>query len=132
MACTGLALFIFVIANYFAGNFMPGEFGKLGRSRACLGCFLRLFVALITLAHWFLIVPHFFFLLTYMVTATECFIAGLGVTKILLLLMPVIWLIQHVGGAVVRSFIDIDSFLVIPDSASGNKLVQVIFVHCGP
>ena len=92
MACTGLALFIFVLANYFAGNFLPGEFGKLGRLKSCLGCFLRLFTALITLAHWFLIVPHGFFLLTYMVTATPCLLAGLGVSKIFLLLMPVIWL----------------------------------------
>ena len=130
IGCTVLALFIFVLIKYFAGNFLPGEFGSLGRLKGCLGFFLRVFMYLLTLAHWLLIAPIAIFLLTYF-TMSACFSAAMGLQSLVFLMVPVFWLLQHLGGAMARTFIDIPTFLIIPDSAEGSK-AHLLFVTCGP
>ena len=73
IGCTVLALVIFSLAKYFAGNFLPGDFGNLTKWRKCLGFFLRVSIYLLMLAHWVLFAPMAFFMLTYL-TASECLV----------------------------------------------------------
>ena len=77
LGCMGLALVIFALSKYFSGNFLPGDFGGLTKWRKCLGFFLRVSVYLLTLAHWVLIAPMAFFILTYL-TGSECYMLAMG------------------------------------------------------
>ena len=92
IGCTVMSLLIFILSRYFANNFLPGDFGKLGRINKCAGFLLRASVALLTLAHWLLILPIAYLLLTYL-SANECYTEAVGMPAIFFLLVPVIWLI---------------------------------------
>ena len=94
MGCCGMALITTGLASYFANNFLPGDFGKLSRGRKCLGFFVRISVMIINLAHWILIAPMAFFLLTAF-TATECYLTNMGTSSIMLMAIPFFWLLQH-------------------------------------
>ena len=85
-----LALLISALSRYFANNFLPGDFGKLPRSKKCMGFFLRVSLKLLNLAHWVLMAPMAFFILTYL-TASECYIKAMASSSIILLLMPIFW-----------------------------------------
>ena len=127
---TVMSLLIFVLINYFAGNFMPGEFGSLGKLKNCAGMLLRLFMYLLTLVHWLALVPHLIFLLTY-ATGSECFLAAMGLQRLMFVLLPVLWMLQHLGGAVARTFIDIPTFLMVPEEAESGG-AYTFFIICGP
>ena len=90
MGCAGLALFVFILIKYYSGSFLPGDFGKLGRVKACGGCCLRMFMQLLTFAHWALLIPNAIFLLTYY-TASECYMTKMGTQSFVLFLLPIIW-----------------------------------------
>ena len=92
IGCTVLSLFIFVLINYFAGNFLPGEFGSLGKLKSCGGFLLRIFMYLLTLVHWLLIAPIAVFLLTY-ATGSECFLKAMGLSSMVFMILPVLWLV---------------------------------------
>ena len=130
MGCTGLSLFVFVLIKYFSGSFLPGEFGSLGKLKSCGGLLLRIFMQLLTFAHWILLAPNAIFLLTYG-TASECFMNAMGTQAIVFLMLPLFWVLQHIGGAVARTFIDIPTFLTIPEVAGGS-IFQTLCVTCGP
>ena len=93
IGCTGLALFIFLLSNYFSSNFLPGEFGKLGRLRGCAGCLLRMFVSLITVVHWLLVIPMVYMLFFYFVSTTKCYQTNTGTKAFLFYAVPLLWLI---------------------------------------
>ena len=90
LGCAGLSLFIFVLVKYYSGNFLPGEFGKLGRIKNCGGCCLRMFIQLLTFAHWIVLLPNLIFLMTYF-TASECYMQKMGTQSFILFLVPLIW-----------------------------------------
>ena len=93
IGCTGLALFIYLLSNYFSSNFLPGEFGKLGRLRGCAGCLLRMFVSLITVVHWMLVIPMIYMLFFYFAVTTKCYQTVMGTKAFLFYVVPVLWLI---------------------------------------
>ena len=93
IGCTGLALFIYLLSDYFSSNFLPGEFGKLGRLRGCAGCLLRMFVSLITVVHWLLLIPMIYMLFFYFVVTTECYITATGTKAFFFYVVPALWLI---------------------------------------
>ena len=130
LGCTVCALFVFALLKYFSGSFLPGEFGSLGKLKSCLGFLLRLFMQLLTLVHWLIILPDLFLLMTNF-TASQCFLEKLGTQTIVFNLLPIIWLIQHLGGAIARTFIDIDTYFIIPETAEGS-IFQTLCVNCGP
>ena len=93
IGCTGIAFFIYLLSNYFSSNFLPGDFGKLGRLRGCAGCLLRMFVSLITVVHWLLVIPMIYMLFFYFVVTTDCYTNKMGTKAYFLFAVPVIWLI---------------------------------------
>ena len=89
-----------------------------------------MFMYLLTLVHWLLVVVHAIFLLTFF-TMSECFATGMGLQSLVFLMLPVFWLLQHVGGMLARTFIDIPTFLMIPDTAEESK-AHLLCIICGP
>ena len=56
----------------------------------------------------------------------------MGVSLIIFLIMPCVWLTQHLGGTIIRSFIDIDTCAMVPEDPTGNKCVRAMCVTIGP
>ena len=131
IGCAVLALIITGLANYYANNFLPGDFGKLPRVKKCGGFLLRISFMLINLVHWILIAPVGYLLMTYF-TFSECMGLAMGTQSIFFMIIPVLWFLQHVGGSIMRSFIDIEAHLIVPDDPEGSAIVQVLCVTCGP
>ena len=131
IGCTALSLLITALVKYFSSKYLPGDFGKMGRLPKCLGFFLRVFLMLLNIAHWALVVPMGYFIIIYL-SSSECYARNMGTSRILLLIVPIVWLLQHCGGTIVRSFIDIDTFLIVPENPEGSKIAHVLLVTCGP
>ena len=132
IGCLLLTLNIFLLCRYFANSFLPGDFGKLGRTSKCGGFLVRMSLRLLNLIHWVLLIPNLLFLYEALMLDSECTITDLGLSYVILFILPSLWVVQHIGGALLRSFIDIDTFLLVPEDPDSSKYWQIICVDCGP
>jgi len=101
---------------YFSRNFLPPDFAKLGRVMSYIGAFVRLSMLLLTLTHT-LLLPLLLLFLQKTLSSPAC-VSDSSNSSFLQFLgwfLFGVWYIQHCGGALMRSFIDNEIFLLQPE-----------------
>lgn len=128
---------------YYFLSFVPKDFASIGRFRNLLGLFLKLFPKLIIFLHYIILI---------IICAQIGYVGG-GKCKnakhlatdgtqttgameragiIMIIILSALWIVQHIGGAVMRSILNVDPFLAEPDDPSSNRIYAVICKKCGP
>ena len=134
LTCLILSVLISTLSWYFNRKFLPNEFGSLGRIMFVLGIILKTSITLLTVVHW-LILCLVLFNCYKALAMTQCVKSNSALfTSIImqLLLRLVLWSVQHIVAAIIRTFIDVDIFIYSPEDPESNRFLYVCCGVLGP
>ena len=110
LTCFILSVLISTLSWYFNRKYLPNEFGSLGRIMWTLGIILKVSFTLLTVVHW-LVLLLLLFSGYKAITMTKCVKNNGNLFTAIIyqfIIRLVLWSIQHIVAAIVRSFIDVD------------------------
>jgi hypothetical protein len=151
----GLMVLVILIYGFFQSTRqVPSEFDndKLGRIARILGFFMKSFPRIVVLIHYLILVM--LVVLMMQIFSGTCIVSvtqadndiPLDLTQpltwkttemqneavVLLIICFFLWIIMHIGGAVVRSLMSVDPYMATPPDPEGGKFLRIMCVTCGP
>ena len=122
-----------MLSLYFSYAFIPPELGRLSKVCSLVGASQKLTWHILRLFHYlvFILLATFTF---KVVAAPKCIKNGNNFLSLLTTAgaLDVIWLIQHIGGPVVRSLFDPDIAFYTPEDPDSSLIISLLVYRCGP
>jgi len=132
--------FLIALLMMCFNNKLAKDFSNLGRILKVCGLLLKAFMKVVLLLHWIVVLLSVIFIAQVSTTCklsipdggtepTEDMHDAASITAIVLFLMA---LGMHIGGAVFKSVLYIDPFLSDPDNPKTKIYITIICKKCGP
>lgn len=109
LICAGLSFLVTSLSIYFGNGYLPPELGKLSRVFLIPGVVQRASWVLLRLVHSIQLLVIIIVFISVM-TPPKCLAKDTNIKYLNFEAFAIlgVWIVQHIGGTIVRSVIDID------------------------